>query len=74
MSDEMYAWSTAVTGSFGWANGAEDDTWMSGAVKPTIETAAYLWDYGEHGQFRGVSRLRGSRDSTPRGTPSTSRS
>ena len=59
LSDEMYAWSTAVTGSFGWANGADDDTWMSGTVKPTIETAAYLWDYGEHGQFRGVVTTAG---------------
>lgn len=58
-SDEMYAWSTGVTGTFGWTGREDDETWMGGPVKPTIETAAYLWDIDGMGRFRAVSTTAG---------------
>ncbi len=59
VSEEMYAWSTAVTGAFGWTDNPEDETWMGGAIKPTIETTALMWDFEEHGRFRGVETTAG---------------
>ncbi len=59
ISDELYAWSTGIRGTFGWSEVVGEETWMDGPLMPTLETTAYLWDFGESGTFRGLNTTAG---------------
>jgi hypothetical protein len=52
--DGLYAWSTGVSGAFGWSPHADDPTWMGTDLRPDIETVALLWDFGDGSQYKAL--------------------
>jgi hypothetical protein len=58
-NEEIYAWFTAVDGTFGWADSEMDESWMGGPIRPTIQSIAYLWTFEDGSTHRAVNTTAG---------------
>jgi hypothetical protein len=58
-TEGLYAWSTGVTGAFGWTPDEIDSSWMGGDIRPDVETIAYRWDFGDGNIYRALGSTAG---------------